>query len=405
MLERLILKPAMVIAPHLVFPEINGADISLERVARYLSQHAPFVDLIGCSSIRRYRGTEIEKEELFTNQLRSRPQAAIRTLLFRTHYLYERFNTPAIRRVISGQMIKEEYGVVLASYLVTAPLLPHLAPSQKCFIWTHNDEFKWFEDLKNSTRNLAGKAVSHLSLQWLYREVPRLASRAVFIHVSEKDRVGFEQFVPDHRHLVVSIGTDIDPIVNENQVLEPEKIIISFIGSLGVQMAFDALRHFHNNFEPELRASFGAKLIVQIVGSNPLQAVRDLCRKAEWQLFENVSDAVFSQILAQSTFTMLPFAYVTGAKLKLVRTLGSGVPFLSTLAARPPDFPTPPGCCFSDDPQDWVKAVRSWKSQNAVGPARRKLLTVAEGYSWRVVVGKMAQAIQQFSPENKTTNL
>jgi glycosyltransferase involved in cell wall biosynthesis len=239
--------------------------------------------------------------------------------------------------------------------------------------------------------------VCRASHQWLRREVPGLASHAVFIHLTENDRAGFEQVAPGHSHIIASAGTDIDPLMNGNEVSKSDKIIISFVGTLQVQMAFDALRHFHDKFEGSLRAAFGNNLVLQVIGSNPAQAVRDLCREGGWQLYENVSDAKLSQMLAQSTFTMLPFAYATGIKLKLIRSLGSGVPFLSTLVARPPSFVAPPGCCFSNDPNDWVGAIRTWCEQPDLLSARKQLLTVAESFSWPVVVSKLADSIRQFA--------
>jgi hypothetical protein len=385
--------PIAVIAPHLVYPAINGSDISLERVARYLSQHASHVDLLSCNAIRRYRSAEVESEFQFHNQLRPQRIAAVRTILRRSHYLIERLNTNAATRAVNSIVFKESYGTVLASYLTTLSMLPTVNDGARVYVWTHNDDIKWFEDLEKSTRNPFAKAVSRLSLRWLYRELPRLAERAVFLHVSDNDRQGFDRIVPGHRHHVVSVGTDIDVKSSADWVSRPDNVILSFIGSLGVRMAFDALLHFHKRFEPALRAKLGAKLTVQIVGSNPAQSVRDLSRQAGWRLYENVSDEELAKRLAESTFTLLPFAYVTGIKLKLIRSLGGGVPFLSTLAPKPPGFALPPGCCFSDDPADWVRAVNSWLDRNDLGEVRARLLAVAQEYSWPAVVSRLAETI------------
>lgn len=393
-----IRQPVVVVAPHLIHPAVSGGDILLERVARYLSQHAPFIDLIGCNSVRRYRAAEVEREESFTNRFRPKWKAAVRTLVYRSHYLHERFNTHSIRRIVGEQLAKEHYGIILASYLTSVPLLAHPIDA-RCFVLTQNDEFKWFEDLGQTSGNFISRAVARLSLQWLYREVPRLASQAVFIHVSENDRDGFERVVPGHRHLIISVGTDLDAPKDWHSVSQSSRVIISYIGSLGVRMALDALKHFHDRFESFLRSSFDPELVIRIIGSNPLPQIRNLCRENGWQLHADVSDDQFSKLLSESTFSLLPFAYATGAKLKLIRSLGSGVPFLSTLAAQPQGFLTPPGCCFSDDPRSWVSAIRAWRAQVDVDSARQQLFTIAEDYSWPVVVSKIAELIHSFQPE------
>jgi len=389
------LEPVLVVAPQLFLPARNGADISLEKVARHLSSHAKFVDLIGSHTIRRYRNAEVESDLPFSNQLHGKTSAGLRTVIFRTHYYHERFNNKRIRRVVREQMPKERYGIVLASYLTTLSLLPPALAGQRYFVWTHNDEFKWFEDLKNSSRSLLGKMACQLSLKWLRRELPRLATEAVFVHVTETDWSGFERVVPGHRHLIVSVGTDIDPPAVANHMSKSDKVVVSFIGTLGVRMALDALQYFHRVFESSLRDAFGENLVLQVIGSNPAQAVRDLCEKHGWNLYANVSETELSQRLSQSTFTMLPFEYATGIKLKLIRSLGGGVPFLSTLASQPPNFLAPPGCCFSNNPHDWVAAIQRWREQPDVNLARKQLLAIADGFSWPVVVSKMANSIQE----------
>lgn len=388
-----ITAPVVVIAPHLIHPARNGADISLERVARYLSLQATLVDLIGCDTVRRYEKGVLTRDTPFRNQLRSKRLSGLATILKRSHYLRERFNTPAIARVVARVIGSENYGTVLASYLTTLSLLPPPQKGQRFLVWTHNDEFKWFADLADRAGSPLGRAVARLSLNWLRREVPRLAPQAVFLHVTENDRLGFEQVVPGHRNLVIPIGTDIDadPTWPESRTGDP--VILTFTGGLAMQMATDALQHFRTHFEPALRAAFGSRLRIRVVGSQPSAGVAKLLAQTDWRLHADVTDEELSRLLRESTFTILPFPYATGVKLKLVRSLGSGIPFLSTLASRF-DRLTPPGtCCCADDPSRWVAAIEAWIALPDKPAERRELLELANQYSWLATARELSAGL------------
>ncbi len=390
--------PAMLlVAPHLVHPARNGSDISLERMARYLSQHAEHTDLIGCDSLRRYERGKLVADTPFANRLRSKPVAGIRTLLFQSHYFREKFNTPAFTAVVHRQLAVENYGTVLASYLTTVPLLPPLRACQRLLVWTHNDEFKWFQDLAAKTPSRLGRAVACQSLGWLKRELPGLARRATLVHVTEDDRAGFERVLPGHASMVVAVGTDLDTSPHWPDRKPDDPVVLSFVSSLAVQMAGDALRHFRDRLEPVLRERFGPQLQVRVVGSGPSSTIRKLCAEASWALHADVSDEELARLLAESTFTMLPFPYTNGIKLKLVRSLGSGVPFLSTRVCQPPGFAVPTGCCFDDDPRGWGAAIDAWLARPDRRTAQEELLRLAQAYSWPAVVARMAEAIGRLS--------
>lgn len=384
------------VAPHLLHPARNGADISIERYARFVSLHCDFVDLVGCNSVRRYRGAEIESERTFPNRLRPRSLAGVRTLLLRSHYLKERFNTRAVAAVVSSQLSAEEYGLVLASFISTVPLIKESGSAPRLFVWTHNDELKWFSDLSKTSPSWPGRAVAEQSMRWLKRATPAIAQRAKLLHVSELDRDGFDQIVQGHSNMVVPIGTDIDPIVSPSADSTNGEVVLTFVGSLGVRMATDALQHFRRHFEDALRKAFNSRLLIRIVGSTPTKAVVDLCVSSGWKLHADVGDSELARLIQESTFTFLPFSYSNGVKLKLVRSLGSGVPFLATNVTRPDGFETPPGCCFSDDPGTWVSTVQQWLARGDTQAVRHELRdNTAARHSWPAAVGDFMRKLER----------
>lgn len=390
-------QPVLVVAPHLRFPAYNGGDISIERVARHLSRRAEYVDLLTCSTVRRYRNGEKIAERSYRNRLRPKPLAGLRSIVFRSHYLHERFHTSGAATEIRKLICEGgPYGTVLASFLVTLNALPPDAAALR-LVWTHNDEMKWFADIAAASHNPLVRLSAASSLAWLHRTIPRLAGNTVFLHVTEADRAGYDSIAPGHRCVVTSVGTDLDNDVDWRAHASNDVITLSFVSALGVAIAADALRHFHAVFEPPLRQALGPRLRIRIIGSNPSAAIQRLCANAGWELHANVGDEKLSQLFNETTFTILPFAYSTGIKLKLIRSIGSGVPFLSTRASQVAGFVTPPGCCFSDDPADWLSAIVAWCERQDTLKVRRALFALAREHSWPAVVDRLVGGVERLA--------
>jgi hypothetical protein len=260
-------------------------------------------------------------------------------------------------------------------------------------VMTHNDELKWYEDIAQASSNPLARLVARQSIAWLEKEVPRLSRKSLFVHVSEYDRAGYDRLVPGHRHVIAGIGTDISARLTPAPQ-ETGRVTLSFVSALGVKVGADALSHFHTHFEPALRQAFGSHLTIQIIGSQPTPQIEQLCAGNQWQLFPNVSDERLEELLAATTFTLLPFPYSTGVKLKLFRSLGSGIPFLSTKASEPAGFDRPPFCCFSDEPAVWVETIRQYQAAPEPDKIREELLQIGQTYSWPSVVGRLVNDIK-----------
>ena len=147
-------------------------------------------------------------------------------------------------------------------------------------------------------------------------------------------------------------------------------------------MNFDALEHFALRFAPALRARFGDALSVDIVGSSPLPGVEALCAAHGWRLHPNVSDAALEELLARTTATLLPFSYATGAKLKLLTSLASGVPFLGTKAVHAQAELAVAPSLLSDDPEAWADRLSAVQETGVDAEARARLRALADIHSW-----------------------
>jgi hypothetical protein len=393
-----ILRPVLVVAPHLCLPARNGADILVERLSRNLSWHSDDVELIGSDFHCFYNRGKITRQTRFENSLFGKPLGAVLTLVRGSHYLLERFNTPRYMSYLGSHVDWTRFGTILASFLTTRQMLPRVSAQQRLLVLTHNDEMKWFGDRVKAERNFVARKVAMNSLKWLNRNTVRLTEGATLIHVSEADRAGYARLAPNHNSFLFPIGTDLDESPQWPTFGFDDRVILSFIGALSVQMASDALHHFRAVLLPGLQAAFREKLVVRVVGSGPSSEVKKLARQTGWELHADVSDEQLARLLRESTFTILPFPYATGVKLKLMRSLGSGVPYLATLAAGRPDMIVPAGCCCSDSGADWVGAINDWRNSAEKAHLRAGLLKLAREHSWAASTARLVTALQMSGP-------
>lgn len=386
--------PGLVLAPHLSYPTRDGADISLDRVARHLSRHLPWIDLIAADVRVRFERGELVDRQPFKNAIRSQRSGAIRALLRGSHYLLERFVTDRFRQQALEKLDDSRYGFVLYSYVCTASLAAEAAPrpGRLSAVWTHNDQIKWFRNLRESFGNPVLKLVAYTSEQWYFPFFGSHRDDFVFLYVTPEDRNGHVRQLGPHRNLIVPIGVDVDVNLAERPPeLVHGAVRLLFVGSLGARMNLDALQHFAVTFAPALRAHFGKSLEVVIAGSSPSPAVRALCQRNRWDLRANVSDEGLALLYAGTSYALLPFPYTTGAKLKLLGALAHGTPFLATTGVDAQISELPPGCLVSDAPDRWVAHVAS--TPHPSSSLRHGLHERAREYDWEFVVERMVRAL------------
>lgn len=373
-------RPALFLAPHLEYPAFNGADVTIVDLARALSKRLPWVDVVAAHETVTYNGGKETARRAFSNAMRSKPAAAMRTIGWRSHYYLEKFVTPAFAREARAHLARPGYGLVYHSYLTTSILADLPDADRTHVVWSHNDEFQWFEDLRESTRNPIGKAAASASLAWLSRYLGTHRDALTLLHVTQADLDGWERHVPGHRGAVVPIGValrgDAAPPLASNQ---PVRLVFS--GALGVRMNYDALAHFADRYALALQDRLG-HFTLTVVGSTPLDETRALCRTQGWTLRENVSDDEMDRHFREATFSLLPFPYATGAKLKLLKSLAYGVPVLATSSVgAQADLVVPPSL-MSDDPTAWADHAAAIQASGLSAEDRGQLRALAEAHSW-----------------------
>lgn len=391
--------PCLVVAPHLEYPLRNGADILIDKKYAHFSEHVPFVDVIGRRTVVRYAAGRLVRDTPYANSEVPKYKAALRTLRRRSHYLLEKFVTPEFMEVVGQHLSDPGYKTVVFSHVWAASAVPGSseAGDRLYCIETHNDEFRWYENLRRSSANPLAKLTAHWSERWATSFLEEHASEFVFLHVSEIDHEGFLGRFPDHEGYVVPIGVEEIPKTPSRQgnSATSEKLQLMFVGSLGVKINHDALEVFAKSFYPQLNKEFGNELIVLVVGSNPSRKVTKLCKNMGWTLYPNVSDQRLAELYETTTFSILPFEYTTGSKLKLLDSLARGVPYLATESLKDQVEETIYPCLISNDPEEWSRRLQDFRGKRVGEDARVALQEQAQKYSWGAIARRTFELLEQ----------
>lgn len=376
-------KPCLVLAPHLVFPTRTGSNIAIYQRWSAFSRFVPYVDIIGQNMISRYEDGEATQTTPYTNPVRTKKQAALRTVLKRSQYQLEKFVTPEFSTEAEKRIADPDYGLIVGSYLYSVPMLQKdpLSGTRLHLVETHNDDFKWYRTLRKAATNPLAKLIARMSEQWTAGIVQECGDEILLSHVTETDREGYLAVAPYHRSIITPIGVAIP---NRPPLAQPRNgdIRLLFVGSLGVMMNADALSFFGNTYFPLLKERFGDKLSMDVVGNSPSETVKRMCETHGWNLHPNAPDEQLHELLRIASFTLLPFEYATGAKLKLLESIAHGVPFLATSHVLAQLDAIPPSCLLTNDPKDWSAHVQTIHEKGQSIKDRLELVEIAKQHSW-----------------------
>lgn len=317
---------------------------------------------------------------------RGRMEGAARSLVFRDHYLKAKQMNSSIVQEFLREVARLQPSVVLMSYLYSASLLPYLR-NQRVFIDTHNNDWEWFENLRQATSNPLKRTICNNSLRHTNRYMEELSSHTGLIHVSNRDKKAYQKYRPDLRHLVVPNGCDVKPRkVRPNYETRPVRLL--FVGSLSSKMNIDALEHFGKVYWPHLN---GISQLT-VAGSKPTKAVASLCSNWHWSLKSNVPDEELEDLYADAHYAILPFPYGCGSKLKLAEACARGLPVLSTgPGATGVETQLPVNVRVTDRPEEWAQAIRESQFTTEL---EKEGLKFAYLYSWELAASTLLDNVR-----------
>jgi len=380
----------LVFAPHLIYPTRNGADILIDRRWQDFSRFAFEVVILGMDTITTYSEGDLVNRESYQNTSRPKNIAALRALILQTHYNFEKFITNEFKLKAREILDGKEYHYLVFSFIWSTGILDEYSGlcNRKILIETHNDEILWYQNLRQASVNPLSILISRTSERWVRRFFDRASPNWIFLHLTEKDRQGYNNLAPGHQSLLAPVGIDI-----KGKITHPRKkndpVHLLFVGALGVKMNLDALVFFAENYLDILVQRSLSEIKIHIVGSSPSSKVIQLCSKKGWTLHPDVTDDQLAGLYQIADFSILPFPYTTGSKIKLLHSIAHNLPFIATKNLFHQFATEPPLCLFSDDPLEWVEHINQFIEYKDLETEYRQLKTVAEDYSWEKTTGSL----------------
>ncbi|MDF2463004.1 MAG: glycosyl transferase group 1 [Ramlibacter sp.] len=371
---------------------MNGADILIEGRWVTAGRAGYPVIIVGQSEVIQFvDGSEIARS--FSNRCRTKYAAGFRTLIFRSHYLLEKFWTKTYASQLRSVLFANKPDCVVVNYLGIAYALQKSEIGRLIrsglVVETHNFDPQWFANIA-SRGGFFARIVGRATLQWLDNHLVDLLRNVSCIHVTQSDRAAYARMCT-HESTVLQVGVDVPAVAPAAP--KSSDVVLTFLGSLSVQMNIDALLLFESKYLPDLRLYRGGAVVVKVVGSNPSSDVMKLCSRNGWNLYADVSDQELSDHLLDSDFLIMPFAYSAGAKLKIAKALAHGLPLLATECVNHDELKLPTSCLFDDSPARWLSHVNAFRRSVRASDDFETLRRIAMRSSWSEMVPEVLDAV------------
>ena len=191
-----------------------------------------------------------------------------------------------------------------------------------------------------------------LEADWLPRYTYLLAA-------SGKDARRIRHISPSSKVLVYPNSIPWMP-----QPPRPEENVMVFSGNLEYHPNIAAVRYFHDEIWPELRANWPA-LVWRLIGKNPEAVAGIVAGDNRIELLGPVDDAVLE--LARARVAIVPLLAGSGTRIKIIEAWAAGTPVVSTtigaegLSARGGEH-----LLLADRPKDFAAAVSRLLSDAAL---------------------------------------
>ncbi|MFN0130282.1 MAG: glycosyltransferase [Verrucomicrobiales bacterium] len=385
----------LTVAPTSSHPPMMGDAKRIHRLARGFLRNGVSNVYVGKDFI--YRCDE-DVQQIAARKFREWPRAltGIEALLRCGHYNEVKHCTRRWLNFVRPHLANPAYNAVYCHFLFTYPLIASLIRQRPLVIDTHNSEWEWYDSFAKSSRNpLIGQVCrfSKNRASAIMRELPR---GTLMAHVSESDAAAYRERRPDLSHIVVPNGGDLEPRQRTPNYQAPRKKLL-FFASLYGKMSYDALRHLATSFWPLLEDHVD----VIIAGAHPSGAIQELCREHDWELRENLTEEQVTAVFEEAHFSILPFTYGAGSKLKFFDACMRGVPVLSTTHGAcgqdsPPAFAT-----ISDDPIAWRDRILS--TMSLAPDWRAQVEKFGETFNWTSIAGRMIGPLEERLAELRGT--
>lgn len=392
----------LILAPHLEYPVMNGADILISKRIEGINSSFDKITVISTHWIEEFTHGNLTLKIRMDNKPRSKLLSAFLVLFTKRSYLFEKFLTINYRRNVKKYLKKYNYSVIYYSFLYSAYAFKNefdINNNVVHLIETHNNDIEWFLNIRDYSNNFISKIIAQLSISFTKSFLLKYCGQYQFIALTKNDADKYQEFFSEERVWIIPPGCTLPNI--EARTNNSDSVKLIFIGSLGIKSNEDALKNFEVNFFPFLHSRFGNRLKIVIVGANPGRMIMNICSNNNWALMANLTKEELTKQYIDADFSVLPFAYATGFKIKMLESFAHGVPVLCTKILEDQLDLSPYKQCgiFSNDPTKWCDYIEQISNVDDRESIRNSILKIAKDYTWentnKIFINKISNFLEK----------
>lgn len=274
------------------------------------------------------------------------------------------------RRLIRGG----GYDLLVADELCMAPYVLGL-PGPKLVV-RHKVDHRHFAEVAALQSSRLRRALDRLELFKL-RRYERHAMRGFDAAVCccEEDAAALRALTPTPRVAVVGNGVDLGHFLPQEEPADPGPPTLLYVGAMDYVPNVDAVDHFFRRIHPRLVQSV-PDVRVTIVGSGPPAEVLAWQRLSGVTVTGAVADV--RPHFRRSTATIVPLRVGGGTRLKILESLASGRPVVSTsIGAEGLGLRDGEHLLIADDPGEFARKTTELLQDRAL---RERLLNAARPF-------------------------
>ncbi len=297
-----------------------------------------------------------------------------------------------------GPIKREEYNIVIASILNTAPYAIQMQHIPK-LLEEHNFTSRWMEDRFRSERKTIRKILNWFTWQKCLRYERQLYPKFQAISmVSKKDQLSIQQSIPNYSGRVMVIPNGVDLETRRPGLTEPQPDTLVFNGSLTYAPNLEGIRFFHSKVLPIIRQKRpGVKLTI----TGRIDEKVDLSWIANDPHIEITGYLEeVSPVVAASWVCIAPIQDGGGSRLKILEAMALGTPVVSTTkGAEGLEVIHGKHLLLADNPELFSKYCLDLLEQQQLRDelTRNARNVVEEKYDWRTISESFCRLVEEIA--------
>jgi glycosyltransferase involved in cell wall biosynthesis len=243
---------------------------------------------------------------------------------------------------------KDNYPILLEGIHCTYYLYHGELSNRKVLVRLHNVEYDYYRQLAKSSDNFYKKIYFNLESRLLKRYENRIAGKAKFLALNEKDKHTYQKlfFAKDLEFLPAFL-----PVTEVESRLGKGEYCL-YHGNLSVPENEKAVLWLLQNVFNKLNLSF------VIAGKHPSASlIKESSKNKHIQLFKNPTEEKMEELIRNAQVHLLPSFNTTGIKIKLLIALFKGR-FIIANAATLEGTRLESLCQKVETPSDYINAIK-----------------------------------------------